>query len=1415
MKKLLFAAFAVVMCLTVSCQKDDDKSSIEKGGATEVSITAVMEQEGEVTRSTETEGSFAWAKGDAISIYTSTGSFIQSTLNEASHGQAEGKFVVSLEDGQTMKWFAIYPHSANHTYNNDVLRVNMPVEYGDFETEYAENTNALMLAEIVDENPTSFTFNHLAGVLRFVFKGVPANAAQVVFTANTGITGDFRLATDSEDNKVVNTVNKTESNNTVTIKFKPLTEKNDGEMKFYFPLPVGTYEGFTIAILDKHGNVGWSKKVNGTNTIKRRTLSRLPALTLTEIDGSIENPLTLEEQIAKGGIVDVDKAVETINLSGLQISDDVQININEKVGNIILYGNNPGRSAYPNITINIKKGVEYPALDFGYSAQAMVRNVTIVGDSSSDKLYNGGMQMYNGENIVINGINFGEKGFINSCGESATGVKNLTIMNCNAVDGLRNGAFITLWRTEGLTISNNKIKSTNLNDGNGCTYAQNQDVFVLNNGIKGEVLISGNEIEGSLNHHAIWIANSPEAVVTIQDNEIINAYEDAVKVDQAVNVTVKNNILGAGINGVRFDNFNGTAATLSVTGNTISTKGTPEQGYGIYLKNKSNTATDVNITSNGNVVGEAGVAAEQYFNVAETLTLSGEYELPYTVSPNSRYITYDNAYGLKDAAALKWFADEVNVKNKLFAGKTVKLLDNITLTGNWTPVGQNADSAPYFAGTFDGNEKTIHGLTVEQGAAYHAAGFFGNFRGTVQNLTFDGANITSLSAESDGATVNGTAVVAGSMVYTDGALIKNVTVRNSTVNGNRYVAAIVGYANHNCKVEGCLVEDTNVTSTPDDIKGSYDNGDKAGAIVGYSLGCNVVDNDVNRGVVHAYRDMAGIVGSAGTGTVVTGNDVIGLTLEQDYTILSSPQTTVAAIIGRFPNGESTVTHNSNTSSNVTISVIGLPVKSPTTSYRTIADALAAGETELELAEGEYDLVSISGVSSLSITGASKENTKIKMAATSYSAGGADLTFENLTILGANSGDWYLGLQHCGDVTFERCNINDGWTCYSGSGKTVFNNCDFTRNNDIHYAVNTYTSNVDFNNCTFETAGRAIHCYAEADKMCTVNVTGCTFKASKDYKGYGAVTVDARYTTFTVNISRSTAEGFPVSTTTGSALCHLKTDCGVLGTDLKLTIDGVQYLADGLTYNTNTGVAEISKPGNNNLGLAINAGASTINLGEGEYAIPAEAKGKTMKFIGTGEAANTIIKCDSNSGKGNFYGSTVEFENVAIESVLSSHNGFEHIAKASYNKCILNNTHTLYGPSTFTECTFNVTGDNYNVWTYGTNSTFTGCTFNCDAKAALVYTEGAVTAEVIFDNCTFNDSGALNEAKAAVEVGESANGNLANYTVRINKCTVNGFSKTGKDGVPYEGEGYGDEFWGNKNLIPAERLHIWVNGTEVY
>ena len=248
----------------------------------------------------------------------------------------------------------------------------------------------------------------------------------------------------------------------------------------------------------------------------------------------------------------------------------------------------------------------------------------------------------------------------------------------------------------------------------------------------------------------------------------------------------------------------------------------------------------------------------------------------------------------------------------------------------------------------------------------------------------------------------------------------------------------------------------------------------------------------------------------------------------------------------------------------------------------------------------------------------------------------------------------------------------------------------------------------------------------------------------------------------------------------------------------------------LRYDGEKGAAVISS--NEELAAATIADNATIYLTKGKYVIPSSAKEKTVTFVGTGNPEDVevaVTKVGENCDFG-LDGSNATFEGITITTNSSTYIGYAR-CNGTYKNCIINGTYTLYGESTFENCVFNVSGDVYNIWTWGADKIeFTGCIFNSDGKALLLYREAGGTVDLTVTDCTFNDKGGLENAmKAAIEIGDSPNENKPTYNVTVSTTQVNGYA------INNEGISTGTELWGNKNSMPEDRLNVTVDGVVAY
>lgn len=280
--KLLYALCAVGL-LAVSCQ--EELKSPTEISYKNVRIEASVSDNAD-TKATETDARFAWAAGDAISIWTNTGSeysFVE--LSNEREG-ATALFEGILEgDNPIFESYAVYP-SGEHAVTGSALSINMPAEYGDIETELGNNVNSPMVAAI--EAPVEafncadfkLVFKHAGGLIRLTVNNVPANTDEFVFISDKDITGVFSY--DDASQQITQGEANT-GNNKVSIKFAPSELRTN--RVFYIPLPVGDYSDFSIE-LKGAGEVIKSAALKG-KALGRAVLAA-KTVTLTAIPGEIE-----------------------------------------------------------------------------------------------------------------------------------------------------------------------------------------------------------------------------------------------------------------------------------------------------------------------------------------------------------------------------------------------------------------------------------------------------------------------------------------------------------------------------------------------------------------------------------------------------------------------------------------------------------------------------------------------------------------------------------------------------------------------------------------------------------------------------------------------------------------------------------------------------------------------------------------------------------------------------------------------------------------------------------------------------------------------------------------------------------------------------------------------------------------------
>ena len=166
--------------------------------------------------------------------------------------------------------------------------------------------------------------------------------------------------------------------------------------------------------------------------------------------------------------------------------------------------------------------------------------------------------------------------------------------------------------------------------------------------------------------------------------------------------------------------------------------------------------------------------------------------------------------------------------------------------------------------------------------------------------------------------------------------------------------------------------------------------------------------------------------------------------------------------------------------------------------------------------------------------------------------GSSFTFENLTIqAGEGSFDGIV----CNELTFKDCTIKGKLTLF---GKATFINCVFDNTMDNQYSIWTWGgTDVTFENCTFNTNGKAILLYGGADGKNPTNlvVNNCIFNdRNSGTAGKAAIEIGNDYNaTYTLTVNNATVNGFAAGKNTGSKLWANKNSMDAA--HLTVTIDG--------------------------------------------------------------------------------------------------------------------------------------------------------------------------------------------------------------------------------------------------------------------
>ena len=740
---------------------------------------------------------------------------------------------------------------------------------------------------------------------------------------------------------------------------------------------------------------------------------------------------------------------------------------------------------------------------------------------------------------------------------------------------------------------------------------------------------------------------------------------------------------------------------------------------------------------------------DDQYDAGAALPWSGKIDTEWFDATETEFVLYS-------AEQLAGLAELVNNGNSL-SGKTVKLGTDLDLANRaWTPIGA-CNTAAYFQGTFDGQGYTIYGLNVDNSTdeyMYSTAGLFG-------------------------------------WVDAAAAVVQNVNLDHATVKGSHWVGGIAGFFTGdiiNCSVSNSTIIGYNVN---DDA-----NGDKVGAIVGYmnSYAGKLDGNKVTDTTVTGYRDIAAVAGAVAVNNTVTNNKAENVVI-----------TYSSGSVGELVSTKTAVkVDETNVATNVKI------IKAVSAST---AEDLSAALTD---SENKNISIVLSDDVDLPITSLGTQTP----GSGQYKLGGADtetitidlnghrlnITTTYWSVLGAVNPDAVFTIKN-GTMTSSQ--TSGTWNSYD----LCFDDCQYVIENVVFEKAIAIETDAVLTNVKINESHDYYALWISADGQ-TVEIDGLTINSA----GRG-IKIDEQYVDAPAKVTLSLSNAkvnsvnkaaIMVKSAAGADITLEKVDISNAKADYVHEVwvdsDATEYAnLVTVTGGDKANEADIATK-SSELDAMLKAGKTDILLAGGTFIIPDSAQHKTLTLTGLGDTVIAAQNDGASEGNGDysFDGSTVTFNNLTIKIDATYFPGFPRM-KGVYNNCMINGVIALYDDAEFNGCTFNVSGDIYNVWTWGApNATFNNCTFNSDGKALLLY--GTANTKLTVNDCTFNDKGGLTDKKAAIEIGNDYG---KTYTLIVNNTVVNGYEINDK------GVNTGTTLFGDKNSMLAKgTLTVIVDGYQL-
>lgn len=487
---------------------------------------------------------------------------------------------------------------------------------------------------------------------------------------------------------------------------------------------------------------------------------------------------------------------------------------------------------------------------------------------------------------------------------------------------------------------------------------------------------------------------------------------------------------------------NGVTEALNITGHMKEEAGNEYQGLEMDGISITVYATQVNV--------EADSFGPDYDEVAPLLVWDGSVD-------TSWYDASATSYKLDTPAKLAGLAKLVNEGNN-FEGKSIKLAADMDLNNlKWTAIGT---SSANFNGKFYGNGYTIYNLNVSGTKGVGLIGFAGT-----------------------------------------AAHIEGVHIVGADVSGENSVGAVLGYGYlaKDC-LKNCVVENAVVFAA---AGANNDNGDKVGAVAGWTSNGNIIGNKAINCEIYGCRDIGGIVGyvnGENRAVEVSGNTVENVNvsvIDAEGYDANKLGTNINAAVGRTGDKVTVRDNNGEIKMDETVSA-------PTTD--TELKAALKNNSTVVLAGDDFNLPSLSGKEGITLIGVDGAVIGGENASTGFGSNfGKNTTIKNITFSGKSNGVRWSYAQG-GTSVFENCTFAGdgtyGFHIDQSNGATfIFNDCTFIGFNAFAGDL----EKIEFNNCTFLSNGN----YGNTNVWSVAYYNNCTWGegAGMDIKAGTEIYVD--------------------------------------------------------------------------------------------------------------------------------------------------------------------------------------------------------------------------------------------------------------------------------------------------------------------